>query len=138
MMRSQTNYEKERKKNKQINVAIRSDYFDFTNLTVNIIYAFKTQAAYGSNRPKSQWVHLTTKYKWIIFRCSQYRSSQRIILRRHEIVTWADLAHNKRCTRAILTAALGASGEHGFYWMLSITDPPMPAAKEQNRGNGSE
>lgn len=43
-----------------------------------------------------------------------------------------------RRTFAPLTAALGASGEHRFYWMLSITDPPVPAAEEQNRGNGAQ
>lgn len=38
-----------------------------------------------------------------------------------------------RLACAILTAALGASGEHRFYRMFSITKPAMPAAEKQNR-----
>lgn len=39
----------------------------------------------------------------------------------------------ERCGRpALLTAALGASGEHGFYWMLSIAKPAVPAAEKQD------
>lgn len=39
---------------------------------------------------------------------------------------------------ALLTAALGASGEHRFYGMFPITEPAMPAAEEQNCRNSPE
>lgn len=40
------------------------------------------------------------------------------------------------CT--LLTAVLGASREHRFYWMLSITKPAMPAAEKQNCRNSPQ
>lgn len=40
--------------------------------------------------------------------------------------------------RALLTAALRAPGEHGFYRMFPAAEPPMPAAEEQDRRNSPE
>lgn len=39
---------------------------------------------------------------------------------------------------ALLTAALGATGEHRFYRMLPIMKPAMPAAEKENSRNSPE
>lgn len=40
---------------------------------------------------------------------------------------------------ALLTAAPGASaGEDRFYWVLPITEPPVPAAEKQNSRNSAK